>query len=118
MCARDQFRQLVIGLRADDQVDRGGAVHDFLALGLGHTAGDGDRHAAFTARFLLFAHLLEAADFGIDLLGCLFTYMACIEQDEVGPFGAVGHLIAQRTQDIGHAFAVIDVHLTAIGLDV
>ncbi len=107
----------MIGLRSDDQVDGRGAVHDFLAFGLGDATRDGDGHAAFATRQLVFAHFLEPADFGIDLFGGLFADMAGIEQHQVGAGGLVGDLVAQRPQQIGHAFAVIDIHLTAVGLD-
>src|SRR5690606_31307503 len=38
-------------------------------------------------------------------------------QNEIGIFDAVGNRIAFRAERIGHALAVIDVHLAPIGLD-
>ena len=42
--AGQQFGQLVIGLGPDHEIDGGLAAHDFLALGLGDAAGNGDGH--------------------------------------------------------------------------
>src|SRR3546814_1503767 len=39
-CLADQFRQAVISLRSDDDIDRGRAPDDFLALRLGDAPGD------------------------------------------------------------------------------
>src|SRR3546814_13999519 len=39
-CLADQFRQAVISLRSDDDIDRGPAPDDFLALRLGDAPGD------------------------------------------------------------------------------
>ena len=48
--ARQQFRQVVIALRADHEVDCRRAAHDLLAFGLRDAAGDRDRHVAAVAR--------------------------------------------------------------------
>ena len=51
--ARDpgqQLGQAVIGLRPDDDVDRGLALDDLLALGLGDAARDGDGEVGAVAR--------------------------------------------------------------------
>jgi hypothetical protein len=63
-------------------------------------------------------HLLDVAELGIDLLGGLLADVAGVQHHQVGALGVVDDAIAQRTQDIGHALAVIDVHLTAVGLDI
>jgi hypothetical protein len=115
--AGDQLGQLVIGLGPDHQIDRRLAMHDLLALGLGHAAGHGDGHLA-AGLGLAGLHLLDVAELGIDLLGGLLADVAGVEHHQVGALGLVDDPIAQRTQDIGHALAVIDVHLTAVGLDI
>ena len=117
MGAGDQFRQLVVGLRANDEIHRRLAAHDLLALGLGDAAGDGDGHGPAPGR-LGQLQRLDPAQFGIGLLGGLFADVAGVEHHQIGAFGGVGQPIAQRGQDIGHPLAVIDVHLTAVGLDI
>ena len=102
----------------DDEIDRRRAIHDLLTFGLRHAAGDGDGHAPFARRDLFFAQLLQPPDLGIDLFGGLFTDMAGVEQHKIRAFGPVGNLVSQRTQKVEHPLAVIDIHLTAIGLDV
>ena len=42
--AGDHFRQAVIRLRPQHNVDKGRAGHDLGTLGLGHAAGHGDDH--------------------------------------------------------------------------
>ena len=37
--------------------------------------------------------------------------------DEIGVVHCVGQLVTMRTQDIDHPFTVVNVHLTAVGLD-
>ncbi len=107
----------MVGLRTDDQVDHRGAAHDLLALGLGHAAGDGDLQGA-AARGAALLHLADAAQLGIDLLGGLLTDVAGVQHHQVRVVRLGGQGVAQRAQDIGHALAVVDVHLTAVGLDV
>jgi hypothetical protein len=43
--------------------------------------------------------------------------VAGIEQDKIGFGRVLGRLVTMRRQRVGHAVAVIDIHLTAIGLD-
>ena len=114
--ARDQLRQLVIALRADDDVDIGRAAKNLAALGLGDAAGDGDGHVA-ARRLPLLLQEIEAAELGEGLLGRLLADMAGVEDDHVGRFRRLGRGIAERRQDIRHAGGVIDVHLAAIGAD-
>ena len=47
-----QFGQAVIGLRPDDDIDRGLALDDLLALGLGHAARHGDGEVGAVAAAL------------------------------------------------------------------
>ena len=114
--AGQKLGQLVIGLGTDDDIDGRLTPHDLLALGLGDAAGDGDGQVpAGLAPDI--AHLAQLAELGIDLLGRLLADVASVQDDEVGGLHVVGDAITQRAQHIGHALAVIDVHLTAVGLD-
>jgi hypothetical protein len=102
--------QAVIGLRADHHRHGWGTRHDFLALGLGDTAGDRDqgRGAVFPA---------QAADVGIDLFRRLLADVAGVEHHQVRllTLGRGGD--ALLPEQFGHAFAIIDVHLAAEALD-
>ena len=84
--ARHHFRQAMIVLRADHEIDRAGAADDFLAFGLRDAAGDRDHHAAAVARGGLL-DLAQPADLRIDLLGGLFADVTGVEDDEVGLIG-------------------------------
>ena len=105
--------QAVVVLAAHDQIDQRHPAHDLLALGLRDTARDTDRQARF--------RLLEGAQpaqIGIDLFGGLFADVTGVEQHHVRLGRIIGQGIALHAHRLGHALAVIDVHLTAIGLDV
>jgi hypothetical protein len=115
--AGQKLGQLVIGLGPDDEVYGGLATHDLLALGLGDAAGDGDGHGPQTGLGLFGFHLLQLPELGIDLLGRLLADVAGVQDDEVGALGRVGRGIAERAQHVGHALAVIDIHLAAVCLD-
>jgi hypothetical protein len=106
----------MIGLRSDDEIDDRRSADDFFALGLRHAAGDADDHLA-SGSLPAIAQPAQAAQFGIDLLGRLFADMARVEQHHIRIVGRCRLDIAFRTQRIGHALAVVDVHLAAIGLD-
>ena len=106
----DHLRQAVIGLRADDHVDHLRARHGFGALGLGDAAGERDhRPRAVVAA--------QAADVRIGLLGGLLADVAGVEHDQVGVLAVGGRGHAFGAEQLGHALAVIDVHLAAEGLD-
>ena len=112
----DQFGQAMIGLRSDHQIDHRRAPGDFVALGLRYAPGNRDHHVgAGGAPFRL--PLLEAPQFGKNLLGGLFTDVAGVEDHQIGLGDLVCAPIAVRGQRVRHALAVIDVHLTAVGLD-
>ncbi len=112
--AGDHFRQAMIGLRAEDDVDIGRAGEDFRALGLGDAAGDGEDHAVAGG----FLHPAQAAEFGEHLLGRLVADVAGVEDHHVGAVGFRYRDVAQRRQDVGHPAAVVHVHLAAPGDDV
>ena len=105
--------QAVIALRPDHQIDQRLAAHDLFALGLRDTA----RHADFEIR-VRGLEIAKAAQFGIDLFGGFFADVTGVEQDHVGVIGACGFHIARAAHGLCHPLAVIDVHLTAIGLDI
>ena len=119
VAARDPGQRLgqpVIGLRSDDEIDDRCAVDDLLALGLGDATGHG--HAHLHAPLGLFGlQQLDAAQFGIDLLGGPFADMAGVEQNEIGVLDHFGRLVAIARQGIAHTLRIVDVHLAAIGLD-
>ena len=102
--------QAVIGLRPHDQIDHRLAPDDLFALGLGHTARHADLQVGLGR-----AQRLQPPKLGIDLLGGLFPDMAGVQQDHVRLGHIARFLIALGAQGLGHALAVIDIHLTAIG---
>jgi hypothetical protein len=109
----EHFRQAVIGLRADHDADRRGALHDLLALGLRNASGDCDQR--LLTRLLACKHY--PADVGIDLFGGLFADVAGVEDDEIGVLALRRGGNALLGQQLAHALAVIDVHLAAEALD-
>ena len=72
MGARDHFRQAVVALGADHDVDERRAADHLGALGLRDAAGDREDHALAARRFRV-AQEPQAAEFGIDLLARLFA---------------------------------------------
>ncbi len=73
----------MIGLRADDDVDRRLAPDDLLALGLGHAAGDGDGQVA-PHRPALGLDGAQTAQLGIYLLRGMLTNVAGVQHDQIG----------------------------------
>ena len=110
---RLHLRQLVIGLRADHQINHGLPPNNFGPLRLSHAAGNTNFQA-----WLCGFQPAKFTQFRIDLLGGFFTNMAGIEQDHICIIRRIGLHIALRTKGFGHPLAVIDVHLTAICLDI
>ena len=111
--ARQELRQAVVALGAEHEVDAAlGPPGDLLAFGLGHAAGDAHEEIA-----ALGPHFVEPAELGEHLLARLLADMAGIEHDEIGVVDNGRRLIAMGRQRIGHAVAVIDIHLTAVGLN-
>ena len=106
----DQFRQAVIGLRADDQVDHRRTRLGLGAFRLGDAAGERDhRPRAVLAP--------EAADVRIGLVGGLFADVTGIEDDQVGILVVGCRAQALGAEQLAHALAVIDVHLAAEAFD-
>ena len=103
-------RQAVIGLRADDDVDHRRARLGFGALGLGDAAGERDQRL----RPVVAA---QAADVRIGLFGGFLADVAGVEHDQVGVLAVGGRGHAVVAEQLGHALAVIDVHLAAEGFD-
>jgi hypothetical protein len=114
--ARQQVRQAMIILRAEDQIDGGRAPNDLLALRLGDAAGDRDDELAAVQR-RAFLELPHAAELGIDLLGRLLADMAGVEHDQVGVLGRGGLDESRLRHHVRHTLRVVDVHLAAVGLD-
>jgi hypothetical protein len=104
----------VIGLRANDDAHRWCPRHDFLTLRLRYAACHRDqRHSP-----LFTAVLHDAADVGIDLLGRLLADVARVEHDKIRRRAIGRRAHAFGGEQLGHALAVIDVHLAAEALDV
>ena len=103
----------MIALRTDHQINHRLTFDDFFALGLCHTTGHTDLQIGVRG-----LQPLEPAQFGVDLFGRFFTNMAGVEQNHIRVIGGRRFDIAFAAQRFGHAFAVVDVHLTAIGLDI
>ena len=110
--AVQHFGQAVVGLRADDHAHRGRAFHDLLALGLRDAARDRDHR-----RLGLRLALGQAADVRIDLLRRLLADVAGVEHHQIGVLALGRRRNALRIEHLGHALAVIDVHLAAEALD-
>ena len=106
----------MIGLRADDHVHGLFAAQNLSAFGLSDAAGDAEQHVA-AFQLLRLLDLADAAQLRIDFLGGLFADVAGVDQDEVGVFQHIGPGIAFRSQMIAHPLRIVDIHLTAIGLD-
>ncbi len=106
------LRQTVIALRTDNQIDSGLAAHDLGPFGLSDTA----RHADLEVRVQRLERF-QTPQFRIDLFGRLFTDVTGVKQDHVRVFGAIRRDIALPAHGLCHPFGIVDVHLTAIGLD-
>ena len=105
-------RQAVIGLRAHDQIDERHPADDLVPFGLRHAARNPDLEvrAPGFERF-------QPAQVRIQLFRRLFPDVAGVQQHHVRVVGTVGFHIPFGAHRLGHALAVIDVHLAAIGLD-
>ena len=111
-----QARQVVVGLRADHEVDDGSAVDDLLAFGLGNATSDRDRRAE-ARRLAIGLDATDATELRIDLLGGLFANVASIQNHKVRVLESRRFLEPDRRQRLDDALAVIDIHLTAKRLD-
>ena len=80
------------------------------AFGLGDAAGERDQRL----RAVLAP---QPADVRIGLFGRLLADVAGVEHDEVGVLAVGGRGHALRAEQLGHALAVIDVHLAAEAFD-
>ena len=109
----DHVGQAVIGLRADHHRHRRRARHDLVALGLRDASRDRDQRRLAS----LGTRLHQPADVGIDLLGRPLADMAGVEHHQIGLLALGRGRDAALTQHLGHALAIIDVHLAAEALD-
>src|SRR5207302_9296410 len=87
--APQEFRQVLIILWADHQIDRGGAADDLGTFGLRHTAGDRDHDPAAVAGGGLLPPAY-APELGIDLFGRFLADVAGVQDDEIGVTGGLG----------------------------
>ncbi len=108
-----KLRQSVIALRTDDDIDGALALEHLFAFSLGDAAGDDDLHVAALRVQRAFGDR-KLAEFGIDFFRGLFADMACVQDDEIGVFFALGLGVALAAEQVSHARRVIDVHLAAV----
>ena len=104
--------QFVIALRPHHQINKRLAAHNLFAFGLRHTA----RHTDFQVRVFVF-QFPKPAKLRINLLGRLFPNVAGVEQDHIRIVWGFRFDIPGAAHGFGHTLTVVDVHLTAIGLD-
>ncbi len=115
--AGQRLRQPVIGLRTDHQVDDRGSARNLVAFSLRDTAGNADSQLAalFRSRIL---HLAQTSQRRIKLFRSFLANMTGIDQHQIGIIGRIGRTITLSREAVGHALAVIDIHLAAIGLHI
>ena len=104
--------QAVVALRADHQIDQRHPAQDLFAFRLRDAAGDADLQVGVVG-----LDRAQAAKVGVELFRSFLADMAGVEQHHVRILGPVGRNVAFGAQRLGHAFAVVDVHLAAVGLD-
>ncbi len=114
--AGQQFRQMMIALRPDHDIDHRGAADDLTAFGLRDATGHRDAHVAPRAGGVILGKA-QPAELRIDFLGRLFANVAGVEDHQVGIIDARGLDKAVPRQRVHHALRIVDVHLAAIGLD-
>ena len=109
-------RQAMVGLRANDDIDGGRTAKDFLAFRLRNAAGNAD-HEFATLLFARFFHVAQAAERRVDLFSRLFADMTGVQQNQIRLAHILRLNIAVLRQRIAHTDGIVDVHLTAVGLD-
>ncbi len=114
MHLRDQLRQPMISLRAHHHVHIGRALEQNIPLRLGHAAGHRDHHPV-AGGFLQVAQPPQGRE---HLLRRPLADVACVHDHHVRALGAVDGGVAQGRQHVGHARAIIHVHLAAMRHDV
>ena len=87
-----------------------------VALRLGDTPGHGNIHALAVTRSLLFDEA-QPTQFRVHLFGSLFPDVTGVENYEIGILGGRRLDETLRRERVHHALGIVDVHLTAIGLD-
>ena len=115
--ARNHFRETMIGLRSEYDVDEWGSFQHRLTFGLRDTAS----HSKDDAPAVSFRPVFQPPqlpELGVNLLGRFFTYVARIEDDHVGVVRMVHRHITKRRQHVRHTSGVVHVHLASVGLDI
>jgi hypothetical protein len=110
----DQLRQMPVRIRPRDEVDLVVPVDQVLLQVLRHAAEDPDGQLAAARRALAF-ELLQAP---VDLLVGFLADGARVDQHDVGAVETIDQAVPALDEDRLHQLAVVDVHLTAVGLDV
>ncbi|CKX76462.1 Uncharacterised protein [Mycobacterium tuberculosis] len=103
----------MIALWADHDIDGAFAADDLAALRLCDAACDRDLHLAAVACSLVLGGA-QAAEFRIDLLGCLLANVTGIEDHEVRVINTGRLHESLRRQRVHHALCIVDIHLTAV----
>ena len=109
---RLKFRQAMVGLRANNQVDHRLTRDNLGTLSLRNTAC----YADFQIRLGIFQRAV-ATKLRIYLFRRLFADVARVQKDHIRVFGSIRRHIALTAKTLRHPLAVVDVHLTAIGFD-
>ena len=112
-----EFRQPVVGLWADHDVDFGTPTSNFRPFRLGHAAGDDEAHAATRAAGGS-PERHKPAQIGVDLLRRFLADMAGIQHDQVGSLRGLGTGVSERGQHLRHPLRIVDVHLAAVRTNV
>src|SRR5450631_3745961 len=105
----------MIALRSDDNIHRLLTPENLRSLGLRDAARDDDLGLlpSLGTRRLERAQL---AQFGENLLAGALSYVAGVQDRNVGFFQKRGLGVALRREDIGHPLRIINIHLTAVRL--
>ena len=108
-----QIGEVAVGIRAHHQIHELLLLQQLVPQALGHASQDA-HHQTGVLRLVAFEVDQSVADalFGVVSDG------AGVEQHQVGVVGVTGGLIPCIGQDAGHDFAVAEIHLTAVALQV
>jgi hypothetical protein len=104
----DESRDLGEVVRADDEVDVGDALQEFVAFLLRDAASDAEHEIRAST-----LQLRELPGFAPELLFGLLAHTARVQDDEVGVFDAPSREPSVGREDLDHPVRVVNVHLAA-----
>jgi hypothetical protein len=110
---RDEHRQHLDSLGADDQVDHVGALEEPASLLLRHASRDRDDGSLAADPF----EALEIPQPRVQLVLGLLSNAAGVDDHHVGIRLVAGPVVSRRLEKPRHPLRVVDVHLAAVGLD-